>query len=409
MPYAQIHYPMENETKFENNFPGDYIAEYIAQTRAWFFFMHVLSTALFKTNSFKNVVSTGVMAGSDGRKMSKTYGNYTDPKETLETIGGDALRLYLMSSPLLVGENANFDISELKSKLNNVLNPLWNSLKFFDMYAELHKWNTAKLIQSTNVLDVWILARLNQVLAEFSTNIEKYLIPEAVRPVEEFVDDLSRWYVRRSRDRISQGDPEALSTLYTVLSTLSKGIAPIIPFLCENIYQQTVKKYDRGNSPESVHLASYPEITGTVDNDLIARMKTTRDIVSLALAIRTEKGIKVRQPLQTLTISGSAEYFEDLIKDEVNVKNIKLTRAVGLSVELDTEITEELELEGLAREMVRNIQDLRKATGSKVGSKVDVEYSSSEKTDKVVSMFENYIKTKALVNELKAGTELKLL
>ena len=213
MPYAQLHYPFENKEKFENSFPGDYIVEYIAQVRAWFNVMHRLSTALFDSHAFKNVITTGVMAGNDGRKMSKTYGNYADPREILETIGGDALRLYLMNSSLLVGENANLDEVELRNKSRNVLNPLWNSLKFFLIYAEYYNWqpNFEGTPQSKNVLDIWIMARLQETIKVFTENIEKYLIPSAVQALEDFIDDLSRWYVRRSRDRISSGDQRSSS------------------------------------------------------------------------------------------------------------------------------------------------------------------------------------------------------
>ena len=428
MPYAQIHYPFENREKFEKNFPGDYIVEYVAQTRAWFFFMHVLSTALFATNSFKNVISTGVMAGSDGRKMSKTYGNFTDPKEVLETIGGDALRLYFMSSPLMIGDNANFDLEDLKSKLNKVLNPLWNSVKFFLIYAEANKWDVSKKVDSNNFLDKWIKVRLNQTTQVFTENIENYLIPPAVRSLEEFVDDLSRWYVRRSRERISAGENEALSALYDVLVAFSKISAPVIPFMSETIYQNLVNYAGSSNSePESVHLCMYPdydEVT-TKDSELLEMMNNTRDVVSLALAVRMAENVKVRQPLSTLyveSINGESEQslFEDLIKDEVNVKEIKysLDMKVGelksvqntkYKVYLNTHVTEDLELEGLAREMVRSIQDLRKAKGVNVGDLVGVEYPDEEKHKKLFEAYGEHIKKKAGVKNLVAGSELKIL
>jgi len=428
MPYAQIHYPFENREKFERNFPGDYIVEYVAQTRAWFFFMHVLSTALFATNSFKNVISTGVMAGSDGRKMSKTYGNFTDPKEVLETIGGDALRLYFMSSPLMIGDNANFDLEDLKSKLNKVLNPLWNSVKFFLIYAEANKWDVSKKVDSNNYLDKWIKIRLNQTTQVFTENIENYLVPPAVRSLEEFVDDLSRWYVRRSRERINNGENEALSTLYDVLVAFSKTSAPTIPFMSETIYQNLVNYAESSNSePESVHLCMYPdydEVT-TKDSELLEMMNNTRDVVSLALAVRMAENMKVRQPLSTLyveSINGESEQslFEDLIKDEVNVKEIKynLDMEVGelksvqntkYKVYLNTHVTEDLGLEGLAREMVRSIQDLRKAKGVSVGDLVNVEYSGEEKNRKLFDIYGEHIKKKAGVKGFKAGSELKIL
>ena len=234
MPYAQVHYPMENQEKFEKNFPGDYVVEYISQVRAWFYVMHVMSTALFGKNPFKNVVTTGVLSGTDGRKMSKTYGNYADPKEVLEKIGGDALRLYLMGSPLMVGENANFDNEELSNKLKNVVNPLWNSAKFFFIYASEFNWHPKGDVtsSSSNPMDTWILTRLNDAIKGISDNLETYIMPDAVKHLETFVDDLSRWYVRRSRSRISAGDDAALDTLYRVLNDFSKARCLTLSSLC---------------------------------------------------------------------------------------------------------------------------------------------------------------------------------
>ncbi len=416
MPYAQIHYPFENKERFEKNFPGDFIVEYIAQTRAWFFFMHVLSTALFGCASFKNVISTGVMAGSDGRKMSKTYGNYADPKGIIETIGGDALRLYLMNSPLMVGENANFDEVELRNKSRNVLNPFWNSVKFFDMYASLHGWNSEKLVESTDLLDRWIIARLHETIKTFSENLEKYLVPPAVKSIEEFVDDLSRWYVRRSRDRISSGDPQALSTLYTVLDSFSKTSAPLVPFLSEKIFL-TLKQYRsaKENTPESVHLCDFPKYHfSKIDTQVLSNMKVTRDIASLGLAIRSDKNIKVRQPLSTLyvdeTFTSKDSFYKELILDEVNVKNIdvvshdKFEKVSGdseiKSVYLDPTITNELKLEGLAREMVRQIQDLRKANNLSVSDRISAKYPDSLENNAVVSIHQEDIKKKVLATSL---------
>ncbi|OGC77497.1 isoleucine--tRNA ligase, partial [candidate division WWE3 bacterium RIFOXYD1_FULL_39_9] len=302
MPYAQLHYPMENQEIFEKNFPGDYIVEYIAQTRAWFFFMHALSTGLFGTSSFKNVISTGVMAGSDGRKMSKTYGNYTDPKLVLEKIGGDATRLYLMGSPLMVGENANFDDDELRTKLRNVLNPLWNSVKFFLIYAVQFDWKPENSEISTNPLDKWIVARLHETIKTFSASIEAYSVPAAVSAVEGFVDDLSRWYVRRSRDRISSGDNAALSTFYSVLKTFSQAAAPLIPFITETIYQTLKTEKDTG---ESVHLCDYPLFDEKLIDEsaeMLKLMQVLRDYVSIGHASRVTAGIAVRQPLQKILV-----------------------------------------------------------------------------------------------------------
>jgi isoleucyl-tRNA synthetase len=418
MPYAQVHYPFENKEKFTKNFPGDYIVEYTGQVRAWFYVMHVLSNALFGTYSFKNVVVTGVIAGSDGRKMSKTYNNYADPKEVLKNYGGDALRLYLMGSVLMVGENANFDETELKIKLRNVLNPLWNSLKFFDLYAKSHKWNTEKYEESDDVLDSWISARLNEVIRDLSTTIEQYNLPPAVKIIEEFVDDLSRWYVRRSRDRISSGDAKAISTLYKVLLTFSKVSAPLIPFISEEIFQ-VLKKYTEEQSEESIHLTEFPvfnEVIMRTKSDTVSDMIKVRNIVSLGHMARIDSGISVRQPLKQMNVSGIEtvkDSYIEIIKDELNIKNIafsskmpkagKLFEVGGISVKIDTNITEDLKIEGMAREMVRQIQDLRKEKHLYVSDRINVIYPNNPENERVVEMYGKEIAKKVMADKLTPG------
>jgi isoleucyl-tRNA synthetase len=441
MPYAQVHYPFENQEKFEKTFPGDFIVEYIAQVRAWFYVTHVLSTALFDSNAFKNVVSTGVMAGNDGRKMSKTYGNYTDPKEILENIGGDALRLYLMNSPLMMGGNANFDETELKNKLNNVLNPLWNSLKFFLIYAVQQDWspkNASEVAYSSeNQLDKWILVRLHQAIKLSNDSLDRYLVPQAVQPLEDFIDDLSKWYVRRSRDRIAAGDNAAMCTLYTVLLSFAKAAAPAIPFISENIYQHLVSADEQGAETsaheESVHLCVYPESNEDFilqNQDLLQKMQNTRDIVSLALSVRVQTGIKVRQPLSTLYVqplvigeSGSTNntFDVELIKDEVNVKAVGLidentipsggevlAEDRGFRTYLDTTVTEDLKIEGTAREIVRKLQDLRKAQGLAVSDRVKATYIADEVNAKAVELFGTEIKDKVQALSLEAASEFTI-
>lgn len=427
MPYAQLHYPFENQDQFEESFPGDYIVEYIGQVRAWFYVMHVLSIALFGKNSFKNVISTGVLAGNDGRKMSKTYGNYTDPKEIIETIGGDALRLYLMSSPLMVGDNANFDDEELKNKVKGVLNPLWNSAMFFLIYAELNDFEaTTPQSNSENILDKWILIRLNQFISEFSENIEKYQVPPAVRSLELFVTDLSTWYVRRSRDRISSGDVEALSNLHYVLTTFAKAAAPIIPFMSESIYQKLM--IDIGlTDMESIHLEEYPKSTPLSNSDqkLLDQMAIIRQICSLGNAIRKQNQIPVRQPLSKLVVSINEKNFSsgllDLVKDELNIKEIVFAENPpveknyisitenGVVVSIDTTVTEELAIEGTFRDIIREIQKLRKDAGVAWDAKIDVEYPADEKITKAIEKYEDEIKNKTLVENLKAGKEYKVV
>lgn len=406
MPYAQFHYPFENKKKFEQNFPGDYIVEYIAQVRAWFYVMHVMSTALFGKNSFKNVITTGVMAGDDGRKMSKTYGNYTDPKQVLNNIGGDALRLFLMSSPLMVGENANFNMQELKTKSNKVLNPLWNSLRYFLIYASKFDWEpSGETPTSDNVLDKWIIVKLNETIMSFTNSIENYIIPDTVEVIEEFVDDLSRWYIRRSRGRISSGNKDALATLYYVLVEFSKTAAPVIPFLADNIYKRLTEE-------ESVHLAEFPEFNKKLvssNQELLENMEKDRQTVSLVLAQRDEHSISIRQPLSSFKTTRKV-YYEDIVKEEVNVEDIVCVENFDNDneVKLNTEINKDLELKKLAREMTRNIQSARKDAGLSVEDVVDAKYPKDGKLDEVVEKFCDEIMKNVGAISLSSGSDYEV-
>ncbi len=424
MPFAQVHYPFENKAKFDKNFPGDYIVEYVAQTRAWFYVMHVLTNIIFGTNSFTNAISTGTLLGNDGRKMSKTYGNFTDPKEILETIGGDAMRLFFMASPLMVGENANFDTTELKNKSKKVLSPLWNTLRYFVTYANANNWDHTQHINSEHVMDAWIQARLNETIKSIDQNIDKYLLPAATISLESFVDDLSRWYVRRSRDRISEGNLEALSTLYSVLYTFSKAAAPIIPFICEEIFL-TLKKVD---DQESVHLEKYPEYTfelNSVQQDILTQMDGAKAISALGNSIRMTTQTSVKQPalkLYVLGVSLENKDIIDLIKDELNVKEIELVKetlptgeqysepvsAGGISCIMDLTVTEELRLEGVARELVRTIQELRKNANLQVSDKVEVTFEETEDNIKAVEAFGDEIAKKVNATKLIPGSTTKI-
>jgi len=427
MPYAQIHYPFENKEKFEQIYPGDYIVEYIPQVRAWFYVMHVLSIALFGTKSFKNVVCTGTMAGNDGRKMSKTFGNYADPKDVLNKYGGDVLRLYLLGSPLMVGENANFDEQDVKNKLQRTLNPLWNSYKFFETYAIANNWKAdGKVGFSGNILDVWIKLRLDQTVKQIAKNLEDYTTPPAVRVLEDFVDDLSRWYIRRSRERISGGDEEALFTLYKVLVVFSNAVAPIIPFLAESIYK-SLKQFDDSLVWESVHLSPFTDFSYDFADieKVLTDMDLTKKIASLALSARTEKGIAVRQPLAKITVSGATQLspdYEQLIKDEVNVKAVDWVLADSadsadakdqtepeLSVVLDTNITDDLKTEGYARELVRAIQDLRKEQGLTVSQKIKVTYPNTPENAKAVETLGGEIQQKVGATDMLPSNALTLI
>jgi isoleucyl-tRNA synthetase len=406
MPYGQIHYPFENKELFKQTFPANYIVEYVGQIRAWFYYMHVVSNLLVGKNSYINVVNTGTMAGNDGRKMSKLFKNYPDPKLTLEQYGGDALRLYFMSSPIMIGEDANIDETEIKNQVSTVVFPLSNTLKYFTTYANLHKWENTegkKQKAKTNQLDKWILARLKQFHNDLEFSLERYEIPPATRAIAPFLSDLSTWYIRRSRDRFVTGDKDALATLYYVLVQTAKIITPIAPFIAEEVYQRLVVDNDK-QAPESVHLCDWPEkqkVTVT-EKKLLSEMAAVREVASLGQAARVEAGIKVRQPLNELKVKGQKlkVWASGLLKDELNVKEIKEVKSIKKSkgwniqstkiieVALDTTITNDLKQEGLVRELARTIQDARKKLGFNQEDKVNVILESdNENIQQVVKKY----------------------
>ena len=348
MPFAQDHFPFENKNWKKNNFPAGFVAEYIAQTRTWFYYTHTVSTILFDHAPFENVVTTGTLRAEDGEKMSKSKNNYPDPWSFIDKYGADALRLYLMSSTLMKGEDANFSEKTVQDISSKIIGRLFNVLAFYELYRdkELERENKTK---SRDALDKWITSRLDQALEEITKGMESYDMAEATRPIESFVDDLSTWYLRRSRERIKNGDKETKQTLYYVLKTLAKIIAPFAPFTAEDIWLRL-----RGEKEEeSVHLAEWPKkplkMFSFGNKNLLEKMRLTRSIVTLGLEARQKAGIKVRQPLNKLRIKNyefQKEYLE-LIKDELNVKEIISDSSIKNEVGLDTEITEELRREGI--------------------------------------------------------------
>ena len=387
MPYGQIHYPFENKDLFKNTFPADYIIEYIAQTRAWFYYMHVVSNTLLNKNSFKNVVVTGVIWGTDGRKMSKLFKNFPDPKETLIKFGGDALRLYFMSSPIMLGEDMNFNEEDLRNQVSTIIFPLWNSYKYFVTYTNLSSFkpDINKYPLSKNKLDKWILARLKSFQNEIGTNLDRYYIPNATRAIFPFINDLSTWYIRRSRNRFVEKDKNALETLYYTLVQITKIIAPIIPFITEEIYQGLVKDLFK-KEPESVHLCLYPNKNKIIQEEeiLLKDMEIVRTISSLGQAARVESHTRIRQPLSKIEIKGIniKPWMKDIIKDELNIKEICIVKDIRkkkyvniqknkeIKIALCTDITAELKQEGLVREIARQIQDTRKKLGFKINNLV---------------------------------------
>ncbi len=326
-----------------------------------------------------------------------------------------------MNSPLMVGENANFDLTELKNKSRNVLNPLWNSLKFFLIYANYHDWKPDKKKQpeSGHILDKWIVTRLHEVIRDFTVNIEIYYVPQALQPLEDFVDDLSRWYVRRSRERIANNDKGALETFHYVLNTFSKACAPAIPFMAEEIYQSL--SADNKKRPESVHLEEYPSYDRSLlekNVEVMKNMKTARALVSAALSIRVNNKIPVRQPLRALITTRKYELPEEfltIVKEETNIKEVSIvenlnkydedSRDLSGMVALELKLDDELRKEGLLRDVIRKFQDLRKKSKLNVRDKIIATYPDNKEVQAVVDEYTKELKNKILAEELIAGED----
>ena len=404
---------------------GDFVAEYIAQTRTWFYYMHAIAGMLFDGVSFKNVVTTGTILAKDGSKMSKSRGNYTDPMENLDKYGADALRYYLLTSVVMQAEDVKFNDEEIKEVHGKIINMLWNIYKFFEMYKGEGN-NEKNYEKSENVLDKWIIARLDQLIQEVTENLESYNTVKAGRPIKDFVDELSTWYLRRSRDRfklsISQDDRSfALATMRHVLTELAKVIAPFVPYIAEDIYKGS------GGNKESVHLEEWPiaslKIKSKVSNlkseeKIIEDMDEVRRLVSLGLEARSAVGIKVRQPLQRLKIKKSKfkikEALADLIKDELNVKEVVFDDKISVEVEIDAIITPELKEEGELREFIRAVQDARKKAGLTPEQKVIMQVEVDAAGKAFVEKFSEEVQKTAGVEKLEFaenitdGEEIKL-
>ena len=400
MPFAQYHYPFENKDLFEANFPADFIVEYVGQVRAWFYYLHVLAVALFDRPAFKNVIVTGTITGSDGQKISKSLGNYTEPLEVIDAHSADAYRLTLMRSSVMQGEDfalIDKDIADNHRKLET----LRSSLEFFLLYAEADHWPVPKIVEapgSDNHLDRWILSRLNQFGRQLTDGLESYDLAAATNPITEFIDDLSNWYVRRSRRRFwkteSDDDKDAaFQTLYWVLLTSAKLIAPVCPFIAEEIQQKL-----RLDSSPSVHLLDWPSL-GLVDEDLLAEMGLVRKFVTDGLAQRASAGIKVRQPLAGLEIrapSSLSDEMVEIIKSEVNVKTVVWSDGTEVQAALDIDLTPELLTEGLVRDLVRHIQALRKKSGLEVGDRIKLQIGLPQQTRQAIEPFLGYLQSETL-------------
>jgi isoleucyl-tRNA synthetase len=398
MPYAQLHYPFENEKKFNDNFPAEFISEAVDQTRTWFYYLHVIATGVKKKPAFKNVVVGGMVLAEDGQKMSKRLQNYPDPMDMFEKYGADAVRYYLSSSPVMRAEDFRFSEKDVDEVVKKVILILYNVLTFYEMYTDSEVRSSDK---SKNILDQWILSKANELIKNTTEAYDNYDLNRANRPIAEFVNELSTWYLRRSRDRFKGEDEKdkkaALSTLRYVLETLSKLIAPVMTFTAERVWHKSGNK-------ESVHLQDWPKIS-KVDESSLEEMEKVRSIVELGLARRAESGIKIRQPLQSVAIIGSDldKKYEQLVLDELNVKEVLFEKGKSEKVEvkLDTNISQELETEGNLRELVRSINSMRKKEGLNVGDKIELSYETdSVALNQVFEQFGDELKKSIIASKI---------
>ena len=476
MPFAQLHYPFENQVKFEQNYPADFIVEYIGQVRAWFYYVHAVNVALAEIgafgeageqhkNAYSNVITTGVVAGNDGRKMSKSLGNFTDPNELMDKFSADSLRFLLLSSPLLNGEDFALhdkDVGDVARKLSMI----WNMYDFFTMYAEVDEFtfpydtassdaflvhritNTAHsdtpeslsrtgtensfqisvdIDKLSNPLDIWIISRLHELVAEVEKQMDAYNIPDALSPILPFLDDASNWYVRRSRRRFwkseDDGDKnDAYRTLHYVLVRLSYILAPFTPFLAEELYHNLT------GDDESIHLKDWLA-AGAVNEQALADMARTRELINNGLSLRMKKdehqeSIKVRQPLQCAAYAGVklTDYYEQIMAEELNVKEIRWIESLDEHladydvtegvikpeswVEINKHLTPELKREGLMREVIRHVQSARKKAGLQVDDRIELNIASSDtEIAQAVDVFADTIKAETLAVKLGSAAD----
>lgn len=412
MPFAQDHYPFKlgdtvNPEK-GIGYPADFIAESVDQTRGWFYSMMILGIALFGVSPYKNVITNGLMLAEDGKKMSKKLKNYPDPIDMLDRYGADTLRFYMLSSPIIKGEDLNFTESSVAELMRKNLGRLDNVLAFYELYKDTAQ-HEAAIADSTNVLDRWIHARLLELIREVTAGYETYELDRATKPITDFIDDVSTWYTRRSRDRFKGEDAHdrthALGAMRYVLRNLAKVIAPVMPFYAEHLFSHVRTEDD----PKSVHLSAWP-IGGEVDTELISAMAEVRRVVTLALEQRFKANIKVRQPLPDVSIDVAfSTELQELIKDEVNVKTVTtVTRTieknltyevqahedayVAAVVQLDTTITPELKKEGYIRELMRAVQDMRKDMGLEPKDRIALSINTNEEGTALITHFEAEVK-----------------
>jgi isoleucyl-tRNA synthetase len=411
-PFGERHFPFQKEIHLEDFFPPDFIVEYTGQIRAWFYVLHVIATALYNSNAFKNVVVTGVILGTDGRKMSKNFGNYPDPKLMLQKYGGDALRLYLMGSTVMQGEDLVISEIAYKDQIKGFLIPLWNVIKYFTMYANVDNWEKSSTNKkSENILDMWALSLTHSLVKDMTTDLDQYNTLAAVSKLIKFVDDISKWYIRRSRDRVgptvqdSDDKTAFYETCYEMFSIVLKLTAPIAPFIAEYLYRNIT-------GAESIHLTDWPTFNEKhIDKRLEQAMELARKAAEEGHAKRKNETIKVKIPIGNLSWSSEQDYslinktsskIWDVVLSELNVKNITIKGKLKYPDPPVKFTQEQLEHEGELRELVREVQAERKNQNFQVSDIVNV--TVPHKFSKDIE----YIKHKILAKEVLLGEKVEI-
>jgi len=401
MPYAQDHYPFENTDEWSKCFPATFIAEAIDQTRGWFYTLHVLATLLFDKPAFQNVICSGWIVAADGEKLSKRKKNYAPMDEIFDQFGVDTLRFFMASSPIVNGEDVRFSVDYLRDVQRKVFMTLYNTYSFYKLYADVDHWKPIQPLaepKSSSVLDQWMLSRLNSAIQEVTKAMDDYHLDRATRPISDLLDDVSNWFVRRSRRRFWKSEydvdkQQAYVTLHFVLLRLCQLMAPFAPFLTDFIWRELVQGTDL---PNSVHLSDWPQ-TNKIDQQLLSQMAQARQYITVGLAQRAEAKIRVRQPLASVIVPKLPDLYRELIAEELNIKSVEW----GDEVRIDTQVTPELRREGLVRDVVHKIQSARKEAGLNVDDRIKLSLvTTDDELEKAIHEHADIIKNEALALEL---------
>lgn len=423
MPFAQLHYPFENKEHCENNFPAQFIAEGADQTRCWFYYLLIISTAIMDKAPFENVIVNGTILAEDGKKMSKRLKNYPDPMYIMDKYGSDAMRLYLATTPAVKADDLNFSEKGVDEVFKKVMMLLWNVYSFWEMYADNELLEMD--VQKNNILDQWILAKTDNLVSEVTQYMDAYDVLKSSRLFAEYVNELSTWYVRRSRDRFKSDDVNdkaaALQTLKEVMLVVAKVMAPFTPYIAEDLYLKLKDEH----APESVHLTNWPQavvLDKKLSQEVLDQMQQLREIVEAALSLRSTNGLKIRQALGSLHVKGmeAKDEYVEILKDELNVKSVEFVSELpaeekwlkkeegNVSVALNSEITQELKLDGYARELVRHINILRKKKGLTIDDIIPVSFSTdSDDIKETIEKFAEYLKSNARISDIHAKDSLQ--